>query len=153
LASVSQKAQDELYMTCRILVVEDEIFVATEIEHVVSEMGHEPVGIAADMASAMVLAPRTDIALVDLNLQDGPTGKLIGEALARDYNVTVLFMTANPAQLGDGVAGTLGVLPKPVTESDLQAAVNFAVSRHHRTEQHEPPRRMRLFGDFQGSLA
>jgi len=140
-------------MACRILVVEDEIFVATEIESVVSEMGHHPVGIAADMASAMVLAPRADIALVDLNLQDGPTGKVIGEALARDFNVTVLFMTANPQQLGNGVAGTLGVLPKPVTENDLRAAVNFAISRHRRTEQHEPPRRMRLFGDYEGSLA
>lgn len=140
-------------MACRILVVEDEIFVATEIESVVSDMGHHPVGIAADMASAMVLAPRADIALVDLNLQDGPTGKVIGEALARDFNVTVLFMTANPQQLGNGVAGTLGVLPKPVTENDLRAAVNFAISRHRRTEQHEPPRRMRLFGDYEGSLA
>ena len=140
-------------MTCRILVVEDEIFVATEIEHVITEMGHESVGIAADMRAALLLAPQTDIALVDLNLQDGPTGRDIGQTLARDFNVTVLFMTANPAQLGDGVAGTVGVLPKPVTDSDLRAAVNFVVSRHRRAEeQQQPPLRMRLFG-MEGSMA
>ena len=37
-------------MSCKILVVEDEIFVATEIEYLVAELGHNPIGIAADKA-------------------------------------------------------------------------------------------------------
>jgi DNA-binding response OmpR family regulator len=131
-------------MTCRILVVEDEIFVATEIEHVIAEMGHIPVGIAADQRSALALASDTDVALVDLNLQDGPTGSRIGHILAQTHGVTVLFMTANPSQLGDGIPGTIGVLPKPVTDKELRAAVSYAAARHHAAEA-TPPQRLQLF--------
>jgi CheY-like chemotaxis protein len=129
---------------CRILVVEDEIFVATEIEHVIEELGFEPVGIAADQPSALALSEQVDVALIDLNLQDGPTGADIGYYLAQNHRVTVLFMTANPSQLGGGVPGTLGVLPKPVTDDELRAAVRFAVARHDAIEA-VPPRRLHLF--------
>ncbi|MDB5623243.1 MAG: response regulator [Devosia sp.] len=131
-------------MNCRILVVEDEIFVATEIEHVIAEMGHQPVGIAADQRTALSLAPSTDVALVDLNLEDGPTGAAIGRILSQMHGITVLFMTANPSQLGAGVPGTLGVLPKPVTDKELRDAVGYAVARRQAREA-APPRRLQLF--------
>jgi CheY-like chemotaxis protein len=131
-------------MTCRILVVEDEIFVATEIEHVVEDMGFKPVGIAPDQRTALELAGQADVAMIDLNLQDGPTGLAIGRILAQTHGVTVLFMTANPSQLGDGVPGTVGVLPKPVTDQDLRSAISYAVARHHAAEA-TPPQRLKLF--------
>ena len=125
-------------------MVEDEIFVATEIEHVIEEMGFEPIGIAADERSALAFASDADIALVDLNLQDGPTGIGIGRILAQTHGVTVVYMTANPSQLGEGVPGTVGVLPKPVTDQDLRAAVNYAVARREAAEA-TPPKRLKLF--------
>lgn len=131
-------------MSCKILVVEDEIFVATEIEHVIEELGHEPIGIAADQRSALALASQADVALVDLNLHDGPTGVDIGHILAQTHGVTVVFMTANPSQLGDGIPGTLGVLPKPVTDRELKEAVTFAVAKRRALEA-TPPRRLKLF--------
>jgi DNA-binding response OmpR family regulator len=132
-------------MTYRVLVVEDEIFVAAEIEHVVEEMGFVPVGIAADQRSALALADAADIALVDLNLQDGPTGINIGRTLADEHGTTVLFITANPAQLGNGVPGTLGVITKPVSDSELRAVLAYAAARHSEGEA-QPPRRLSLFG-------
>lgn len=125
-------------------MVEDEIFVATEIEHVIAEMGHAPVGIAADQRSALAMADNTDVALVDLNLRDGPTGSTIGHILAQTHGVAVLFMTANPSQLGEGIPGTIGVLAKPVTDKDLRAAVAYAVARHRAAEA-TPPQRLQLF--------
>jgi CheY-like chemotaxis protein len=130
-------------MKRKVLVVEDEIFVAIEIEHVVAEMGLTPIGIAADERSALALAEEADVALVDLNLQDGPTGARIGRKLAQ-HGVTVVFMTANPSQLGDGVPGTVGVLPKPVTDRDLRATVAYAVARREAAEA-APPARLKLF--------
>lgn len=134
-------------MKRKILVVEDEIFVAAEIEHVIEEMGFTAVGIAADERSALSLATQADVALVDLNLQDGPTGIRIGRILAQTHGVTVLFMTANPSQLGEGVPGTVGVLPKPVTDRDLRAAVSYAVARHDAAEATPPPR-LKLFNSY-----
>lgn len=130
-------------MTCKILVVEDEFFVATEIEYVVAELGHKPIGIAADKATAFSLAPFAEIALVDLNLRDGPTGTEIGRTLA-ESGVTVVFMTANPSQLGDGVPGTVGVISKPMAEHELRQAVRYAVARR-RSLAAEAPDRMKLF--------
>ncbi|WDR06350.1 response regulator [Devosia rhodophyticola] len=131
-------------MSCRILVVEDEIFVAAEIEHVVTEMGHTAVGVVANKQSALALGPETDIALVDLNLEDGPTGIAVGRILAQIHGVTVLFMTANPSQLGKGVSGTLGVLAKPVGGKELKQAVEYAVAQHEKKKA-TPPRRLQLF--------
>lgn len=125
-------------------MVEDEIFVATEIEHVIEEMGHVAVGIAANQRAALALASETDVALVDLNLQDGPTGSEIGHILAQTHGVTVLFMTANPSQLGPGIPGTIGVLPKPVTDRELRAAVSYAVARRQAADA-TPPQRLQLF--------
>ena len=138
-------------MKWKVLVVEDEIFVAIEIEHVIEEMGLTPIGIAADERSALSLAEDADVALVDLNLQDGPTGARIGRKLAQ-HGVTVVFMTANPSQLGDGVPGTVGVLPKPVTDRDLRATVAYAVARREAAEA-VPPARLRLFELYAANAA
>jgi FixJ family two-component response regulator len=123
-------------MSSRVLIVED--------EYIVAEMGHESVGIAGDQRTALRLASQTEIALVDLNLRDGPTGQDIGKILAQTHGVTVVFLTANPAQLGDGVPGTVGVLSKPVAESDLREVIDYAVQRR-RTAEARPPRRLKLF--------
>ncbi|MCW5721385.1 MAG: response regulator [Devosia sp.] len=131
-------------MPSTILIVEDEFIVASEIEEIVAEMGHEPIGIAADQKTALSLAPHAEIALVDLNLRDGPTGKDIGKILAQTHGVTVVFLTANPAQLGNGVPGTVGVLSKPVTEADLREVIDYAVARRQAAEV-PPPRRLKLF--------
>jgi two-component system, response regulator PdtaR len=129
---------------CRVLVVEDEIFVAIEIEYLVSQLGLEPVGIAPDSRTAMELAAEADLALVDLNLRDGPTGPEIGRTLAENHGVTVLFVTANPSQLGEGIPGTLGVIPKPVSDDDLRQAVNYAVATRS-SEDAPPPPALTLF--------
>jgi DNA-binding NarL/FixJ family response regulator len=136
---------------CKVLVVEDEIFVAIEIEHVVEELGYSAIGIAADHRTAMDLAPDADIALVDLNLRDGPTGPEIGRALASKHGITVLFMTANPSQIGEGVPGTLGVLSKPVADDELKQAINFARACHNKATA-VPPKRLQLFS-FQENVA
>lgn len=136
-------------MSRKVLVVEDEIFVAAEIECVIADMGLVPIGIASDERSALSLASDAEVALVDLNLQDGPTGMRIGHILAQTHGVTVLFMTANPSQLGKGVPGTVGVLPKPVTERDLRAAVAYVVARREAAEA-TPPARLQLFEDWSG---
>lgn len=131
-------------MTCNVLVVEDEILVAIEIEHVVEELGHSAVGIAVDRRAALHLASQAEVALVDLNLRDGATGPEIGRALAEKHGITVLFMTANPSQLGEGVPGTLGVICKPVADEELKQAICYATACHRKMEA-QPPMRLRLF--------
>jgi len=117
-------------MADSILIVEDEMLVALEMESILQEHGYDVVGIASDLEGALAFADRNvDLALVDLNLRDGLTGPEIGRRLANEHRAKVLFVTANPRLLGNGVAGTIGVLTKPTDESSLTSAVAFALRR------------------------
>ena len=131
-------------MRCNVLVVEDEILTALDIEGVVEELGHHVVGIAPDSRSAMGLSDYAELALVDLDLRDGPTGKEVGRRLA-DVGVVVVYMTSDPAQLEGGVPGTVGVLPKPVNHAELRQVLHYAAARHEHDDQVAPPLRLQLF--------
>ena len=132
-------------MAARILIVEDEMLVAMELEAILADSGFEPVGIAPDLTTAEEYFDETlDLALVDLNLRDGLTGPEIGKLLS-EKGVTVLFLTANPRVLGDGIAGTVGVLTKPTDSETVRVAVDYAL-RLRNGEPAAPPVSLRLFG-------
>jgi len=117
-----------------------------ELESILEDLGHEPVGIAPDLPSAEQLAADPlDLALVDLNLRDGLTGPEIGRRLT-DRGVGVLFITANPRILGDGIAGTVGVLTKPTDEATVRAAVDYALKLRSGAADLEPPAALQIFG-------
>lgn len=131
-------------MAANILIVEDELLIACEMEAILEDNGYRCVGIAPDLVSAARhLGEPIDLALVDLNLRDGLTGPQVGKALSH-AGVPVIFVTANPAQLGAGVAGAVGVLTKPTDEPTLLAAVRFALARRSGLPA-EPPAPLRLF--------
>lgn len=126
-------------MTARILIVEDEIFVAMELEAILEDIGYEPVGIAPDLTSAeQYVGQPVDLALVDLNLRDGLTGPQIGAKLGAQ-GVTVLFITANPRLLGEGIAGAVGVLTKPTDQNTVKAAVAYALGVREGRQVPAPP--------------
>ena len=132
-------------MSTRVLIVEDEMIVAMELEYILEDLGYESVGIAADLnAATRYFDEQIDLALVDLNLRDGLTGPQIGAKLG-SKGVTVLFVTANPKLLGSGIAGAIGVITKPTDEIMVRSAVEYAlkVRQGHRAE---PPPFLRLFG-------
>src|SRR6185312_2578625 len=132
-------------MPARILIVEDEILVALELQSILHELGYETIGIAPDLATARGYFDREiDLALVDLNLRDGLTGPQIGATLGSN-GVTVLFVTANPRLLGSGIAGAIGVITKPTDEEMVRSAVLYALSVQSGRPA-TPPRYLKLFG-------
>jgi len=135
-------------MPVTILIVEDEFLIAAEMEEVIKDLGHQSAGIADDMVSALDMASETiDIALVDVNLIDGATGPAIGNKLAADFGIEVIFVTANPSQLGRGIKGAVGALEKPVDLAILKDVLDYVFSTR-RGETVDPPPRLRLFGDW-----
>lgn len=112
----------------KVLIVEDEIFVALEIEQIVEDAGFEVGAIAADRQAALDSADGCEIALVDLNLRDGPTGPAIGMELAARYGIRVIYVTANPAQIGPAAVAALGVITKPFRAPSITAALALAAS-------------------------
>lgn len=107
------------------LIVEDEIFVALDLERILIDAGYDVCAIAADQASAMAAAAGCCFAFVDVNLRDGPSGPAIARAIARDHKgMKVVFVTANPAQIAG--APSLGFVRKPFSEGAIRAAASHA---------------------------
>lgn len=115
-------------MSKKVLIVEDEIFVALEIEHIVEDAGFTVRAIAADRKAALDAARDCDIALVDLNLRDGPTGPGIGVELACQYGIRVIYVTANPAQIGAASVAALGVITKPFRARSIAETLHLAAT-------------------------
>lgn len=115
-------------MTKKVLIVEDEIFVALEIEQIVEDAGFNVGAIAADREAALASAAECDIALVDLNLRDGPTGPQIGMELATRHGIRVIYVTANPAQIGEASVAALGVITKPFRAHSISGALKLAAA-------------------------
>ena len=135
-------------MNARILIIEDEALVAMELRFVLEDLGHEVVGTVADAAAARRIVRETevDLALVDIHLSDGPTGVALGRELGQELGVSVLFMTANPGMVREGVAGTIGVLSKPTEERAVQTAVDYALRRRAGAPVLYAPPELQLFG-------
>ncbi len=108
-------------MNNTVLIVEDEIFVALDIERILTEAGYVVGAIAADQPTALAAAPGCSLAFVDVNLRDGATGPAIARDIARRYGAKVVFVTANPAQIDDP-EGALGYIRKPFSEEAIVAA-------------------------------
>lgn len=112
-------------MTKTALIIEDEIFVALDLERILLDGGYEVAAIAADSDQALAAAPGCSFAFVDINLRDGATGPQIAERIAREYGVKVVFVTANPAQIGIST-DALGYVRKPFSDRSILAAAALA---------------------------
>jgi two-component system, response regulator PdtaR len=114
----------------RILIVEDEILIALELESLLQDAGHEVVGMAASFEDAVEASQRRrpDLAFVDIHLTDGPTGVDVARRLSRD-GIAVLFMTANAKRIPEDCAGAMGVIGKPYTERGVRQALAYVTAQ------------------------
>jgi len=128
LTNVMRRRLADEAMNQRVLIVEDQFLIALDVAETVEAMGMKVAGFASASKHALALGAYADIALVDVNLADGRTGPEIGRKLAEDYGITVIFMTANPEDVGDGVKGSLGVLTKPVMPHVVEQTIDYAVA-------------------------
>ena len=107
---------------CRVLVVEDEFFLAHDLCEELSAAGAEVVGPAGSLAEALDLATRTaaaDVALLDVNLRHQTVHPIL--SMLRKQGVPCLLLTGDPAALTDpGLAG-LPLMEKPVAAERVVA--------------------------------
>lgn len=128
----------------KVLIVEDDLIIALDLEDIVSNMGYNVAGLASSQEHAVKLAPSADVAFVDVNLSDGASGPEIGKLLAEKYGVTVVFMTGNVEVVASGIEGTLGVVSKPFTPRAVEETLRYAIAR--RNNQNAPaPAMMKVF--------
>jgi len=116
-------------MIAKVLIVEDEFLVALELEDILSQAGHKVIGIAPDHASVGKLPDVPQVALVDLNLRDGPSGIAIAQFLSQAYGTVIIYVTANPSQIVTPAPTAIGVVQKPFSQHAVLAAVAVATGK------------------------
>jgi len=87
-----------------VLIIEDETFIAMDIEGLVESLGHHVIGIARTHAEALALAKRNKpgLILADIQLADGSSGLDAVNELLGSLEVPVIFITAYPERFLTG---------------------------------------------------
>jgi len=116
----------------RILVVEDEYLVATQMQNALAEAGFAVVGMAATGEDALAIAAREHpaLAIIDIRLGGALDGVDAARALFREQGVRSILATANydeKTQIRAVDAAPLGWLPKPFEMRSLILKVQSAV--------------------------
>jgi DNA-binding NarL/FixJ family response regulator len=113
----------------RIVIVEDELFVAMDIEAVVIKAGHQVVGFAgtADTAVAIVEQTDPDLVLMDIRLAGKRDGIDAAIEIRERFDVPSLIISANTdaaARERAKAAQPLGFISKPFDRNLLAVALN-----------------------------
>jgi len=119
----------------RILIVEDEVVIAMEIEALLQQMGYEVAGQAVRGEEAVGLAAqeRPDLVLMDIRLKGEMDGIAAAEAIYRLYKIPVIFLTAHsdPVTLERAMkTQPYGYILKPFRKNELFTAIEIALYKH-----------------------
>ena len=112
----------------KVLVVEDNIFIALDLEGQLDEMGHDVVGIAATATKAIEMALKSvpDLAIVDLQLADGSRGQDAAFVLRAEMDIPSIIVSGSMHQVTDeerAAIRPLAMLSKPLLSGELGRAI------------------------------
>jgi CheY-like chemotaxis protein len=132
----------------KVMIVEDEMLLAMELESEVELAGHEVTGLAMSREQALQsLASQTpDFAFVDIHLADGATGLDIGRKLAAE-GIPYVFVSGNIKKIPADFAGALGAIEKPYTMNGMHNALSYISAIIAGDESPEPPASLVLAED------
>ena len=87
-----------------VLIIEDETFIAMDLESLVRNLGHNVIGVARTHADAVAIAKnrKPGLILADIQLADGSSGLDAVNELLRSFEVPVVFITAYPERFLTG---------------------------------------------------
>ena len=129
------EAQSEIdaELATQVLIIEDEPVIATDIEALVRELGHQVLDVAATRSEAVAaVARRTPgLVLADIQLADGSSGIDAVKDILGSYDVPVIFITAFPERLltGERPEPTF-LITKPFQPETVKAAIGQALFFH-----------------------
>ena len=110
----------------KVMIVEDEMLIAMELETEIAIAGHEVTCTAMNRKQVgdLLEADHPDFAFVDIHLQDGPTGIDIGRDLA-SKGIPYVFVSGNIKKVPADFAGALGAIEKPYTMNGMKNALAY----------------------------
>ena len=118
-----------------ILIVEDEILIARELEIRLRELGYEPLGIASSGGDAiqMTVDLQPDLVVMDIVLKGDVDGIEAAAEIRRRCQVPVIYLTAyadRETLERARITEPFGYVVKPFSERELEANVEMALYKH-----------------------
>ncbi|MGH6742438.1 MAG: response regulator [Bradyrhizobium sp.] len=113
-----------------VLIIEDETFIALDLESLVEGLGHRVLGVARTHKEAVELAKakRPGIILADIQLADGSSGLDAVNELLTTFQVPVVFITAYPERFLTGERPEPAFLiAKPFQPATVSAVLSQAL--------------------------
>ncbi len=113
-----------------VLIIEDEPFIALDLQTLVEEQGHRVTGVARTHREAVdaVGRDRPGLILADIQLADGSSGLDAVNQILESFSVPVIFITAYPERFLTGTPPEPAFLiTKPFGVDSLKAVVSQAL--------------------------
>ena len=121
----------------RILIVEDEPFIAENLQEMLSIFGYEDTEIAnsANQAIKAIKTNRPDLTLLDVKIKGDQDGIELGQIIKEQYKVPFVYITSySDKETINRAKHTqpLGFIVKPFTKDDVYAAIEVALFNKNR---------------------
>jgi CheY-like chemotaxis protein len=113
-----------------VLIIEDETFIALDLEALVEGLGHHVLGVARTHSEAVALAKakQPGVILADIQLADGSSGLDAVNEMLRTFEVPVIFITAYPERFLTGERPEPAFLiAKPFQPATVSAVLSQAL--------------------------
>ena len=119
----------------RVLVVEDELVVARDIEQQLTDLGYLPVAIATrgEEAIDLVASLHPNLVLMDIQLAGSMDGIAAAQIIRDKFALPVVFLTAFSADevlARAKLAEPFGYILKPFSERELRTVLAMALYKH-----------------------
>ncbi|MCB4824971.1 response regulator [Roseicella aerolata] len=131
----------------RILVVEDEALIALMLTESLERAGHEVMGPAATLDEALALCEPAppELALLDVDLQDGSNGVDVARALFERWGVLSIFASGQLMEARRVRDIALGYIRKPYEAETVLRSVEMAREMLDGHQPREVPAGFELF--------
>jgi two-component system, sensor histidine kinase and response regulator len=128
-------------VAAKILITEDEVLIARDLEATLQDLGYAVVGIAHDGMSALqkVAETQPDIVLMDIVMPGELDGIDTAEQIRDRFQIPVIYLTAyadSDTLRRAKITEPFGYVLKPFQPQNLNIAIQVALARH-RSEQRQ----------------
>ena len=127
----------------KILIVEDNVIIADDMQSMLEEIGYEIVDnvIVYEQAVEVLKDQQVDLVLIDIILASDKTGIDLGKHIREKYDIPFIFVTSNSDRATVENAKTVqpnGYLVKPFEQQDLYTSIEIALSNFEQRKKSVP---------------
>ncbi len=127
-------------MKKRILIVEDEVIIARDVENKLKGLGYDTLPIISSGEEAIAMAGECspDLILMDIVLNGDMDGIEATDCISKRFDIPVVYLTAyadDKTLERAKVTDPFGYMIKPFSEKELHSAVEMAIYKHKSTEK------------------